>query len=240
VLPADPSALAGLDESQALHALPTTVSYMHDYFVHVAAQMEQLHNMVGGSEWRRKRRESCVREQAVQVERCMCVCVCVCVWCGSCIACTTALRAHRCVLRAPLLVRVLCSTTTTACARAVFYKHHCLCACCVLQAPLLVRVLCSTSATACARAVFYEHHCLCACCVLQAPLLVHVLCSTSTTACARAVFCKHNCLCACCVLQAQLLVRVLCSTSTTACARNRPGAAAAHLGGWCLGVCLGR
>jgi len=46
VLPADPSALAGMDESHALQALPITVSYMHDYFVHVAAQMEQLHNMV--------------------------------------------------------------------------------------------------------------------------------------------------------------------------------------------------
>jgi len=47
VVPSDPSALAGMDEAHALHALPLTVSYMHDYFVHVAAQMEQLHNMVG-------------------------------------------------------------------------------------------------------------------------------------------------------------------------------------------------
>lgn len=46
VLPADPSALASMDESHALQALPITISYMHDYFVHVAAQMEQLHNMV--------------------------------------------------------------------------------------------------------------------------------------------------------------------------------------------------
>lgn len=42
-----PSAFSGTDESSLAMQLPTIVAHMHDYFVHVAARMEQLHNEVG-------------------------------------------------------------------------------------------------------------------------------------------------------------------------------------------------
>jgi hypothetical protein len=38
---------AGANEASMVSALPTIVSHLHDYFVHVAALLEMLHNQVG-------------------------------------------------------------------------------------------------------------------------------------------------------------------------------------------------
>ena len=48
-LPADIMAsLGSSDEASLVQALPLVISHMHDYFVHVAARMEKLHQEVSG------------------------------------------------------------------------------------------------------------------------------------------------------------------------------------------------
>ncbi|KXZ46897.1 hypothetical protein GPECTOR_39g391 [Gonium pectorale] len=48
VLPASGAGVGGgADEAAAVSGLPTLVSHMHDYFVHVAARLERLHGEVG-------------------------------------------------------------------------------------------------------------------------------------------------------------------------------------------------